>query len=158
MEQMGFAKASVSGTAVSEPHLGWADKVVMYFKDNLKACRTLAACKDLPLMADGDSGFGNAVSVYFSVQASEGAGLSCLMFEDQVWPKRCGHMAGKAVNPAAEMVQKVKAAADARRDDDFITRARTDAARPLTHAGLGPTPNERHNASQKWQQFRCSNA
>ena len=131
MEQMGFATASVSGTGVSEPHLGWADKDVMSFKDNLEACRTLAAFKDLPLMADGDTSFGNAVSVYFTVQASEDAGLSCLMFEDQVWPQRCGHMAGKAVNPAAEMVQKVKAVADGRRDDDFITRARTDAARPL---------------------------
>jgi 2-methylisocitrate lyase-like PEP mutase family enzyme len=131
MEQMGFATASVSGAGVFEPHLSWPDKDVMSFKDNLKACRTLAACKDLPLIADGDTGYGNAVSVYFTVQAIEETGLSCLMIEDQVWPKRCGHVAGKAVNPAAEMVQKVKAAADARRDDDFITRARTDAARPL---------------------------
>ena len=82
-------------------------------------------------MADGDTGYSNAVSVYFTVQALEDAGLSCLMVEDQVWPKRCGHMAGKAVTPAAEMVQKVKAAVDARHDDDFIIRARTDAARPL---------------------------
>jgi 2-methylisocitrate lyase-like PEP mutase family enzyme len=131
MEQMGFAAASVSGAGVSKSHLGWADKGVMSFKDNLEACRTLAACKDLPLMADGDTGYGNAVSVYFTVQALEDAALSCLMIEDQVWPKRCGHMAGKAVTPAAEMVQKVKAAVDARRDDDFIIRARTDAAGPL---------------------------
>ena len=131
MEQMGFAAASVSGAGVSESHLGWADKGVMSFKDNLEACRALAACTDLPLMADGDTGYGNAVSVYFTVQAFEDAGLSGLMIEDQVWPKRCGHMAGKAVIPAAQMVQKVKAAMDARRDDDFIIRARTDAAGPL---------------------------
>lgn len=131
MKQMGFAAASVSGAGVSESHLGWADKGVMSFKDNLEACRALAACTDLPLMADGDTGYGNAVSVYFTVQAFEDAGLSGLMIEDQVWPKRCGHMAGKAVIPAAEMVQKVKAAVDARRDDDFIIRARTDAAGPL---------------------------
>ena len=128
---MGFAAASVSSEGVSESHLGWADKDFMSYKDNLEACRALAACTDLPLMADGDTGYGNAVSVYFTVQAIEETGLSCLMVEDQVWPKRCGHMAGKAVTPAAEMVQKVKAAVDARRDDDFIIRARTDAAGPL---------------------------
>jgi 2-methylisocitrate lyase-like PEP mutase family enzyme len=131
MEQMGFAAASISGAGVSESHLGWADKGVMSFKDNLEACRALAACTDLPLMADGDTGYGNAVSVYFTVRAFEDAGLSGLMIEDQVWPKRCGHMAGKAVIPAEEMVQKVKAAVDARRDGDFIIRARTDAAGPL---------------------------
>jgi len=110
MEQMRFAAASVSGAGVSESHLGWPDKGVMSFKDNLEACRALAACKDLPMRADGDTGYGNAVSLYFTVQAFEDAGLSGLMIEDQVWPKRCGHMAGKAVIPAAEIVQKVKAA------------------------------------------------
>ena len=67
----------------------------------------------------------------FAAASVSGAGASGLIIEDQVWPKRCGHMAGKAVIPAAEMVQKVKAAVDARRDDDFIIRARTDAAGPL---------------------------
>ena len=82
-------------------------------------------------MADGDTGFGNAVSAYFTVRALEDAGLSCFVIEDQVWPKCCGHMVGKTVNPEAEMLQKVKAAVDARRDDDFNIRARTDAAGPL---------------------------
>jgi len=131
VEQMGFEAASISGAGVSESHLGWADKGVMSFKDNLEACRAIAGCTELPLMADGDTGYGNAVSVYFTLRAFEDAGLAGLMIEDQVWPKRCGHMLGKQVIPAAEMVQKVKAAADARRDESFIIRARTDAAAPL---------------------------
>jgi 2-methylisocitrate lyase-like PEP mutase family enzyme len=130
-EASGFKSAAISGAGVSESHLGWADRGVMSFKDNLEACRAIAACTDLPLTADADTGYGNAMSVFFTVRGFEDAGLSGVMIEDQVWPKRCGHMAGKAVIPAEEMVQKVKAATDARRDSDFIIRARTDAAAPL---------------------------
>lgn len=130
-EASGFKSAAISGAGVSESHLGWADRGVMSYKDNLEACRAIAACTDLPLTADADTGYGNAMSVFFTVRGFEDAGLSGVMIEDQVWPKRCGHMAGKAVIPAGEMVQKVKAATDARRDSDFIIRARTDAAAPL---------------------------
>lgn len=130
-EASGFKSAAISGAGVSESHLGWADRGVMSYKDNLEACRAIAACTDLPLTADADTGYGNAMSVYFTVRGFEDAGVSGVMIEDQVWPKRCGHMAGKAVIPAEEMVQKVKAATDARRDPDFIIRARTDAAGPL---------------------------
>jgi 2-methylisocitrate lyase-like PEP mutase family enzyme len=65
------------------------------------------------------------------VKAFEKAGMAAIMIEDQVWPKRCGHMAGKSVIPAEEMVQKIKAAADARSDSTFVIKARTDAAAPL---------------------------
>jgi 2-methylisocitrate lyase-like PEP mutase family enzyme len=71
------------------------------------------------------------MNVHFTVRAFEKAGMAALMFEDQVWPKRCGHMAGKSCIPAEEMVQKVKAAVDARRDPDFVIVSRTDAAGPL---------------------------
>jgi 2-methylisocitrate lyase-like PEP mutase family enzyme len=80
------------------------------------------------MRADADTGYGNAVNVHFTVRGFEGAGLASVMIEDQVWPKRCGHMAGKDVIAAGEMVQKIKAACDARRDADFVIMARTDAA------------------------------
>jgi 2-methylisocitrate lyase-like PEP mutase family enzyme len=131
VEAAGFQVASASGAGISESHLGWADKGVMSFKDNLEACRDIAAFSNLLLIADADTGYGNAVTVHFVVRAFEDAGMAGIMIEDQVWPKRCGHMAGKQVIPAEEMVQKVRAAADARRDPDFCIRARTDAAGPL---------------------------
>lgn len=128
VEAAGFKAATVSGAGVSESNLGWADKGIMGYEENLRACRSIAACSSLPMRADADTGYGNAVSVYFTVRGFEDAGLAAIMIEDQVWPKRCGHMAGKDVIPAHEMVQKVKAAADARRDPNFVIMARTDAA------------------------------
>jgi 2-methylisocitrate lyase-like PEP mutase family enzyme len=126
--QAGFKAATITGAGVSESKLGWADKGIMGFHENLHACRAIAACVDLPMRADADTGYGNAVNVHFTVRGFEDAGLASVMIEDQVWPKRCGHMAGKDIIPAAEMVQKIKAAADARRDPDFVIMARTDAA------------------------------
>ena len=128
VEQAGYAAAAISGAGVSESLLGWADKGILTFDQNLYACRAMAACTELPLLADADTGYGNAVNVHFTARAFEDAGLCAISIEDQVWPKRCGHMAGKQVIPAAEMVSKVKAAVDARRDPDFMIRARTDAA------------------------------
>jgi len=132
VEAAGFEAAAISGAGVSESHLGWADRGVMSFKDNLEACRAIAACSGLPLIADADTGYGNAATTYFTIRAFEDAGLAGVMIEDQVWPKRCGHIAGKQVIEAGEMVQKVKAAVDARRDPEFIIRARTDAAGPIS--------------------------
>jgi 2-methylisocitrate lyase-like PEP mutase family enzyme len=126
--QAGFKAATITGAGVSESKLGWADKGVMGFHENLHACRAIAACVDLPMRADADTGYGNAVNVHFTVRGFEDAGLASVMIEDQVWPKRCGHMAGKDIIPAAEMAQKIRAAADARRDPDFVIMARTDAA------------------------------
>ena len=131
VEAAGFACASASGAGISESHLGWADKGVMSFKDNVAACRDIAAFSNLLLLADADTGYGNAVTVHFVVRAFEDAGVASVMIEDQVWPKRCGHMAGKQVIPAEEMAQKIRAGAEAKRDPDFCIRARTDAAGPL---------------------------
>lgn len=130
IERAGFRAASISGAGVSESRMGWADRGVMTFEENLNNARRLADCTDLLLRADADTGYGNAMTVHFVVRAFEKAGMAALMIEDQVWPKRCGHMAGKACIPAEEMVQKVKAAVDARRDPDFVIIARTDAAGP----------------------------
>jgi 2-methylisocitrate lyase-like PEP mutase family enzyme len=131
VEKMGFKTASVSGAGVSESKIGWPDRGIMGFGENVDACRKLASFSGLMLQADADTGYGNAMNVFFTVRGFEDAGMAAVMIEDQVWPKRCGHMAGKAVIPAQEMVQKVKAAVAAKRDPDFVIKARTDAAGPL---------------------------
>lgn len=131
VERAGFRTATISGAGTSESRLGWADRGIMGFEDNLANARRLAECTDLLLQADADTGYGNALNVYFVVRAFEKAGMAAIMIEDQVWPKRCGHMAGKAVIPAEEMVQKIKAAVDARQDPHFVIKARTDAIAPL---------------------------
>jgi 2-methylisocitrate lyase-like PEP mutase family enzyme len=128
VEKAGFKSGSITGAGTSESRLGWADRGVMGLDENVANARRLADCSNLLLRADADTGYGNAMSVYFATRAFEKAGVAAVMFEDQVWPKRCGHMAGKSVIPANEMVQKVKAAVDARLDPDFIIIARTDAA------------------------------
>lgn len=128
VEKVGFKSGSITGAGTSESRLGWADRGVMGLDENVANARRLADCSNLLLRADADTGYGNAMSVYFATRAFEKAGVAAVMFEDQVWPKRCGHMAGKSVIPANEMVQKVKAAVDARLDPDFIIIARTDAA------------------------------
>ena len=128
----GYKSAVISGAGVSESHLGWADKGIMGYRENVEVCRVLASLSDdLLLQADADTGYGNAVNVNFTVKGFENAGVAAVMIEDQVWPKRCGHLAGKSVIPAEEMVQKIKSAVDAKRDPDFIIKARTDAAGPL---------------------------
>jgi 2-methylisocitrate lyase-like PEP mutase family enzyme len=132
LEKLGFQSGSISGAGVSESHLGWADRGVMNYGDNVATARQLAACTDnLLLQADADTGYGNPMNVFFTVRGFEDAGCAAVMIEDQIWPKRCGHMSGKACIPAEEMVQKVKAAVAARRDPDFVIKARTDAAGPL---------------------------
>lgn len=129
VQARGFKSGAISGAGLSECHLGWSDKGIMGLEDNLRFCRAIADCaEDLLLHADADTGYGNAVNVHFVTRAFEQAGVAAVMFEDQVWPKRCGHMVGKDVIPAEEMVQKVKAACDARRDNDFVIKSRTDAA------------------------------
>ena len=98
----------------------------MGFRENLEACRHLAACTDMALFGDADTGYGNAVNVFFTVRGFEDAGLAGVMIEDQVWPKRCGHMKGKEVISLEEGVEKIRAAAEARRDPDFVIKSRTD--------------------------------
>jgi len=127
VEQMGYKTAAISGAGLSESNLGLADVGIMGYAENLRASAALAAISAIPLAADGDTGYGNALNVYFTVQGFERAGLACLMIEDQVWPKRCGHMQGKQVISAQEGVEKIRAAAEARRDPDFVIKARTDA-------------------------------
>ena len=141
VERFGYPAAFLSGAALSESRLGRPDVGLMGMDEALAACRRLSACSNLALLADGDTGSGNAVNVYHLVQAFEDAGAAGIMIEDQVWPKRCGHMQGKSVIDADEMVQKVRAAAAARRNPHFVVKARTDA---FTTHGLEET-NRRLN-------------
>ena len=124
----GFETATISGAGLSESRLGWADRGILTFRDNLNACGEIASCCDLKLVADADTGYGNAVNVHFTVKAFEKTGVHCLSIEDQIFPKRCGHMSGKRLISVAEAKDKIKAAVDARKSDKFLIRARTDAA------------------------------
>ena len=127
VEHAGFGAGFISGAGLSEALLGQPDVGLMGLETNVSACRALAACCNIPLLADGDTGYGNAVNVYHMVREFEQAGLAGLMIEDQTWPKRCGHMSGKSVVTAEEMVEKLHAAVEARRDRDFVIKSRTDA-------------------------------
>jgi 2-methylisocitrate lyase-like PEP mutase family enzyme len=128
VEAMGFEAALISGAGLSESRLGRPDVGLLGLETNLNASRAMASVVDIPLLADGDTGYGNAVSVYHATQAFEDAAVAGVFFEDQAWPKRCGHMTGKSVIPAEKMVKKIAAAVDARRDEQFVIMARTDAA------------------------------
>ncbi len=128
VELAGFDVAWISGAGISESRLGWADRGVMGLQENVAACRDMVNCSNLTLLGDGDTGYGNAMNVHFTVRAFEQAGLAGVMLEDQTWPKRCGHMAGKDVISREEARDKIAAAADARRDAEFVIKARTDAA------------------------------
>src|SRR3989475_1057029 len=127
VESFGFKAGFITGSGVSESRLGWPDVGLMGLSENLEACRVLARSTSLPLLADGDTGYGNAVNVHFAARAFEQTGVAGVMFEDQTWPKRCGHMAGKELIDADEMVQKVRAAVEGRADPNFVIMARTDA-------------------------------
>lgn len=126
VQQAGYPSGFISGAGIAEALLGQPDIGLMGFELNLNVVRMLAACVNIPLLADADTGYGNAINVFHLVRAFEQAGLAGVMIEDQTWPKRCGHMAGKAVIPAGEMVEKIHAAVEARRDADFVIKSRTD--------------------------------
>jgi 2-methylisocitrate lyase-like PEP mutase family enzyme len=134
VEEAGFEAALITGAGLSESRAGRPDVGLMGLEENLDACRMLAECTDLLLFADGDTGYGNAVNVFYNVRKFEATGVAGVMIEDQVSPKRCGHLAGKEVIPAEEMVYKIRAAVDARRNPAFIIKARTDSAGTL---GIG---------------------
>ena len=127
-QQLGYATASTTGAGLANSRLGKSESIgIMSMLENVEACRALADAVDIPLMADADTGYGNAVTVFHTVRAFEAAGVAGINIEDQTYPKRCGHYAGKELIDAREMAKKIEAAIDARRDDDFILVARTDA-------------------------------
>ncbi len=126
-EQAGFAAVTCGGYSAAASLLGAPDVGQLTMTEMAEMYARLADCTDLPIFADGDTGHGNATNVARTVRAFERAGVAGLFIEDQVAPKRCGHMAGKRVVPVEDMVAKLKAALDARVDPDLVIMARTDA-------------------------------
>nr|WP_249731354.1 isocitrate lyase/PEP mutase family protein [Chelatococcus sp. HY11] len=127
VEAAGFKTAATSGAAIANAMLGMEDVGIMGLAENVAHCRNLARAIEIPLTADADDGYGNPVNVFHTVREFEAAGVAAVNIEDQVSPKRCGHMPGKEVIPTAEMVKKIEAACLARKDDAFGIVARTDA-------------------------------
>jgi 2-methylisocitrate lyase-like PEP mutase family enzyme len=126
----GFAAAYVTGAGIANTFFGVPDiglVTVTELAEHVVAIREAFAG---PLVVDADTGFGNALNMVRTVALLERAGADALQIEDQVFPKRCGHFTGKQVIPAAEMVEKIKAAVDTRRDGDLLIIARTDAIAP----------------------------
>lgn len=127
VETMGFKTAATTGAGLTNSVIVQPDIGIFGLRDNVDACRHLARSVSIPLTADADTGYGNAVTVYHVVQYFEEAGIVGVNIEDQVMPKRCGHMRGKELIGVGEMVKKIDAGLKAKRDPDFIINARTDA-------------------------------
>jgi 2-methylisocitrate lyase-like PEP mutase family enzyme len=126
----GFTAAYVTGAGIANTFLGVPDIGLVTVTELAEHVAAIRAAFPGPLVVDADTGFGNPLNMVRTVELLERAGADALQIEDQVFPKRCGHFAGKQVIPAAEMVEKVKAAVDTRRDRDLLIIARTDAMAP----------------------------
>jgi 2-methylisocitrate lyase-like PEP mutase family enzyme len=127
VEAMGFKTAATTGAGLTNSVIVQPDIGIFGLRDNVDACRHLARSVSIPLTADADTGYGNAVTVYHVVQYFEEAGIVGVNIEDQAMPKRCGHMRGKELISIGEMGKKIEAGLKAKRDPDFIINARTDA-------------------------------
>lgn len=123
----GFEALYVSGAAIAYTRLGRPDIGLVSMSEVADHVARIADRVATPLIVDADTGYGNALNVQRTVRAFERAGATMIQLEDQTFPKRCGHLDGKGVVPAAEMVGKIRAAVDARRSADTLILARTDA-------------------------------
>ncbi|TMQ16784.1 MAG: isocitrate lyase/PEP mutase family protein [Candidatus Rokuibacteriota bacterium] len=127
VERAGFPAVYMTGYGTSASRLGLPDLGYAGLAEMADHARNLAAAVSIPLVADADTGYGNALGVRRTVQTYEAAGVAALHIEDQVAPKRCGHLSGHQVVPVAEFAGKIRAAVEARRDPDLLIIARTDA-------------------------------
>ena len=123
----GFEITFVSGYSVSATQLGEPDFGILTQTEVVAAATRICGAVDVPVLIDADTGYGNAINVVRTVRELMRAGAAGMFLEDQVWPKRCGHMRGKRVIPAGEQVAKLRAAVATRGDGDFFIVARTDA-------------------------------
>jgi 2-methylisocitrate lyase-like PEP mutase family enzyme len=128
----GFSSGFLSGAGVSNSRLAQPDVGFLSLPDVADQTREIAEAVDIPVWVDADTGYGNAVGVHRTVRRLANAGAAAVMIEDQEWPKRCGHMAGKSVVPFDEALSKVEAAATARDEyaPEMLLKARTDATEP----------------------------
>jgi 2-methylisocitrate lyase-like PEP mutase family enzyme len=127
VERAGFGCAYVSGASIAFTRLGRPDIGLTTLTEVAETVACMRERVDLPLIADGDNGFGNALNVQRTVRLLERMGASAIQLEDQTLPKRCGHLDGKTLVGTAEMLGKIRAAQDARADADTVIIARTDA-------------------------------
>ena len=126
-EQSGFDALYLSGASIAYTRLGRSDVGLTTFTEVAETLARITERVTLPVIVDADTGFGNALNVMRTVKGFERAGAAMIQIEDQTFPKRCGHLDGKAVVPVGEMVGKLKAALDARTSSDTLILARTDA-------------------------------
>jgi carboxyvinyl-carboxyphosphonate phosphorylmutase len=127
VEEAGFPAVYMTGFGTSAALIGRPDVGLLTMTEMAGNAGRIAACVDIPVIADADTGYGNPLNVIRTVGAYEAAGVAGIHIEDQVAPKKCGHMDGKQVIPAQEMAEKVRAAVEARTEPGFVIIARTDA-------------------------------
>jgi 2-methylisocitrate lyase-like PEP mutase family enzyme len=127
VERAGFPVVYMTGYGVSASRLGLPDMGFAGLAEMADHARNMAAAVSIPLVADADTGYGNAINARRTVALYEAAGVAGLHIEDQQLPKRCGHLSGKVVVPAEEFAAKIRAAVEARTDPDLLIIARTDA-------------------------------
>lgn len=127
VEQAGFKMVSATGAGVAASILGYPDVGLTTMSEVLNQTRNIVKSVNIPVFADCDTGYGNPINVYRTIQEFEDAGVAGLFIEDQAAPKRCGHFEGKHLISKEEMVKKIEAALDARTDPDLVIMARTDA-------------------------------
>jgi 2-methylisocitrate lyase-like PEP mutase family enzyme len=127
VEEAGFPAAYMTGFGSSASRLGQPDVGLMSLAEMVDNARRIVQAVDIPVIADADTGYGNPINVIRTVREYETAGVAAIHLEDQVMPKRCGHLEGKELVPPREMVAKLEAAVAARRSPDFLIIARTDA-------------------------------
>jgi 2,3-dimethylmalate lyase len=142
VEEAGFPAVYMTGFGTAAARLGLPDVGLMGLTEMVDNARRIAQAVEIPLIADADTGYGNPINVIRTVREYEAAGVAAIHLEDQVMPKRCGHIEGKVTIPAGEMAAKISAAVAARRSPDFLIIARTDAraaeglAAAIERAGL----------------------
>lgn len=124
--EAGFEAVQCTGLGVAATE-ALPDFSILSMREMVDRTQVIARAVDVPVMGDGDTGYGSAVNVWYSVRAFEDAGAAGMNLEDQVFPKRCGRVLGKDIVSVEEMQLKIEAACDARRDRDFVINARTDA-------------------------------
>lgn len=124
----GFEAVYVTGAGVTNMHMGLPDLSFVGLHEIAEHTSRIRDAVDIPIIVDADTGFGNPVNTYHTVKMLERAGADAIQIEDQVFPKKCGHFAGKSVIDQKEMEAKIKAAVDARKDDKLLIIGRTDSA------------------------------
>lgn len=130
-QQVGFSAMFQTGYGSAAALLGMPDFGLLNAGETLNNAQRIISAVDVPVLVDADTGYGNPLNVWKLVRDLEKMGAAGIFLEDQVWPKRCGHMAGKDVIPSNEYIPKLRSALEARRSKDFIIVARTDARAPL---------------------------